>query len=441
VRSQVECLFAVLEPDREGAVTALSAGGRNPLEESLNGPWPSDEACLRAAGNLVRCLNDLLMLFRSEPVLTATTYDAEWSLSSTDLTSGVAKYSGFPPPPPSAGFSAPTLSSTFEFEPSCPVLVEASTLPVSARGWEEAQRTYVEERKTEDLSDRHPKEIDRVLREANRHLTTAGLACHPTRFDRLQLNYLLTGPWKLRGPDGQGLSQRSRSYNVCLLNGFLQANDNLTIKKAKLRFPRAPVRRLDYLKSNERRRLLDTAERMGILAHLMVALEMLMGLRRSEVLRLTLRDLYDEEIWVHAKGRLGGKVRKVPYHDEVRRILPEFLRHREQEIAGHSGPDLGFLFARKLKNGTLKVWSHDWTDVHLMVPALTAAGVKRPDNLNHMLRRTFGRMLWDQGVPIEKIAYLMGHEDTRTTIRYLGLDQEDARASMAVLNRAFPAGG
>jgi integrase/recombinase XerD len=180
---------------------------------------------------------------------------------------------------------------------------------------------------------------------------------------------------------------------------------------------------------------------MGILPHLTVAVEMLMGLRPCEVLRLMERDLYDEEIFVRGKGKLGGKTRLVQYHDEVRRILPEFLRYRAQEVVRHSGQDLGFLFARKKADRNLRVWSKAWVDRRVMVPAFQEAGVKNPDNLNHALRRTFGRSLWDEGVPIEKIAYLMGHDDTRTTIRYLGLDQEDARSAMAVLNRAFPARG
>jgi integrase len=314
-------------------------------------------------------------------------------------------------------------------------------LPSAARGWDREQERHVGERAGEDLSRRHVQEVDRVLSEANRLLEAAGLSCHPRNFGPSELNYLLKGPWRAKGPDGSGLSQRTRQYNVCLVNGFLKEHDNLTIEKARLRFPRAPIRRLEYLRPVERRQLLDTAARTGVLAHVIVALEMLMGLRRCEVLRLTLRDLFEDDILVRGKGKLGGKTRRVPYHDEVRRILPEFLRYRSQEVAGHAGPDIGFVFARKAGDGSLRVWGKAWIDRRIMVPVFVSAGVKRPDNLNHALRRTFGRSLWDNGVPIEKIAYLMGHEDTRTTIRYLGLDQEDARSAMAVLNRAFPSTG
>ena len=52
---------------------------------------------------------------------------------------------------------------------------------------------------------------------------------------------------------------------------------------------------------------------------------------------------------------------------------------------------------------------------------------------NHTLRRTGGRLMWQQGVPIETIASMMGHEDIRTTMRYLGINLGDqAQAIRAV---------
>lgn len=49
---------------------------------------------------------------------------------------------------------------------------------------------------------------------------------------------------------------------------------------------------------------------------------------------------------------------------------------------------------------------------------------------NHDLRRTCGRQMYRAGVPIEKIAKLFGHADTRTTLRYIGLDLEDLDEAM-----------
>jgi integrase len=73
---------------------------------------------------------------------------------------------------------------------------------------------------------------------------------------------------------------------------------------------------------------------------------MLEGPRRSEVLRTRLPFLGETQLEVHGKGGAGPKIRWIPWHDEVRRILPELLAYRADVIAGHVGADPGFLFAR-----------------------------------------------------------------------------------------------
>jgi integrase len=103
-----------------------------------------------------------------------------------------------------------------------------------------------------------------------------------------------------------------------------------------------------------------------------------------------------------------------------------------------AGPDSGFAYVHKTHDG-LRVWSKSYADRNWMLPAFEDAGVKHPDGLNHVLRRTFGRTLFDNDVPLPKIAYMMGHEDTRVTERYLGVNQKDPRAAMDVLNRVLPA--
>ena len=43
--------------------------------------------------------------------------------------------------------------------------------------------------------------------------------------------------------------------------------------------------------------------------------------------------------------------------------------------------------------------------------------------------------MWQQGVPIETIASIMGHEDIRTTLKYLGINLGDqAKAVQTVRN-------
>ena len=322
-------------------------------------------------------------------------------------------------------------------------LLEALPIPRPEWRWQLEQREYVEKRARESLSKRHVQEIDRVLTQVIDRLAETGLACHPSRFGERELDYLLNGPWRPATESEPGLSSQSRKYNVCLLNGFLKSCGNLAVESRRLRFPHAPVRPIEALTEDEARRLLVVAASRGIVCHAFVAFELLMGLRRSEVLRLRLVDLGDGVLTVHGKGREGGKKRWLPYHDEVRRILPELIAHRQQTVGGFRGPDAGYLFVHRITEGRwkpygIRVWSKAYVDRQIVVPAFEKAGVRKVANLNHALRRTCGRTAWMHGVPIEKISYMMGHEDTRTTRRYLALNLEDVRSVISVLNEVFP---
>jgi len=53
---------------------------------------------------------------------------------------------------------------------------------------------------------------------------------------------------------------------------------------------------------------------------------------------------------------------------------------------------------------------------------------------NHTLRRTFGRTLFSNGVKLEDIAAILWHKDTKTTLRYLGLDRVDHSSHMNMLD-------
>jgi len=56
-----------------------------------------------------------------------------------------------------------------------------------------------------------------------------------------------------------------------------------------------------------------------------------------------------------------------------------------------------------------------------------ALGLNEGDFSSHSLRRTKPIFLYQQGVPIEEIALLLGHKDIRTTTYYLGLTVAQAQ--------------
>jgi integrase len=322
------------------------------------------------------------------------------------------------------------------FEPAA--LSEVVSLPELARGWREQVERYVEKRSKESLSRRYAVlETRRILVGIGGALDGAGLACLPARLGDAQLDHLLNVVWRPSLDGTRGLASKTRRYYTCVLNGFLKDAGNLALERRKLKFPKGSVRPKRALTEEESGRLLRVASAMGIVPHAIVALEMTMGLRRCEVLRVSLGDLEDGELLVHGKGRGGEKLRRVPYHPEVQRILPELLAQRSQVLQGYSGPDDGRVFVHRTE-GSVRVWSRSWVDSRVLEPAFIEAGIRRAWNLNHCLRRTFGRTMWRNGVPLEVVSLLMGHEDIRQTRGYLAIDQADMASAMSVLGRAIP---
>jgi integrase/recombinase XerD len=52
---------------------------------------------------------------------------------------------------------------------------------------------------------------------------------------------------------------------------------------------------------------------------------------------------------------------------------------------------------------------------------------------NHTLRRTFGRMLFKAGTDIVTISKILGHEDVKETIGYIGINLDDMEEGMDLL--------
>jgi integrase len=55
---------------------------------------------------------------------------------------------------------------------------------------------------------------------------------------------------------------------------------------------------------------------------------------------------------------------------------------------------------------------------------------------HHTLRRTGGRLMWQEGVAIETVASIMGHETTEMTLRYIGVNLDDRAKAFQTVREA-----
>lgn len=171
-------------------------------------------------------------------------------------------------------------------------------------------------------------------------------------------------------------------------------------------------------------------------ARMIVHCELDLGMRRIEVLRLKVSSFQRgriNKVMIHGKGRNGGKWRSINWHPDTGKILEDYIRYvrnpliqRAREINPRvKVPDELLIYLSESK-GELRPYQKTAVDEFLKELG-REVGI---DFSNHDLRRTCGRMMYRAGVRLEVIARIFGHSDTRTTIRYLGLDFEDMSEAM-----------
>jgi len=139
------------------------------------------------------------------------------------------------------------------------------------------------------------------------------------------------------------------------------------------------------------------------------------GLRREELTNLTFSDLLQQPTKSGMRDVLsvlgkGDKRRSIPISAKLAKHLRDWHR-----LAGD-----GYVVRAINKSGTIN-GSLSAIGIHNIVRQYGAMiGVPALDS--HDLRRTYARLGYNAGVPVEQISKLLGHSDVETTMLYLGID-------------------
>ena len=257
-----------------------------------------------------------------------------------------------------------------------------------------------------------------------------------------------THPKKITGEDVGGLMDylAEQNYAIQTRKGYLSAlrkyctaYENPTVQTwQKVRFPHDNRPHVDWLSADQAHTLLTTE--MTPLQTVVIHLELCLGLRHIEVIRLRTEDIdWDTKtIDVRGKGSEGGKPRKIPFTNKTREVLLMWQATREykENICKRRHPKT-FTdpeeFIVWIKAGVLNPYSEEGygLDKVVTIPLSKQVGFHFS---NHTLRRTFGRTLFRAGVPVPTIAKILGHESTDVTLKYLGVDMDDMRDAMERLD-------
>ena len=213
-----------------------------------------------------------------------------------------------------------------------------------------------------------------------------------------------------------GLGNRSINRKISSLKSFyrfLQKIEQIEFNPLQLHRSLKEEKKLQLPFSQKEmdmvRRLFENKCDFESLRDLLI-IEMLysLGLRRSELVSIRLRDLdfYSATVLVQGKG---GKERMLPLLSELVLLLKEYIGVRE--IVLEERAEEGLLL---LKNGNKIDESFVYRVINNYFSKVTSKEKKSP----HVLRHTFATHLLNNGADINSIKELMGHSSLSSTEIY-----------------------
>lgn len=240
--------------------------------------------------------------------------------------------------------------------------------------------------------------------------------------------------------------EHAEEFQLWLMNRYSRTSCNIYMKIIRPVF-RFAIRRkwmcedvfaIPLLKvTEERERIYDPQEAERILEasnqiwSLRIMLAYLCGLRRAEVLNITFSDLDFQRKLIHIQPKKethrnwawepkGKTCRTLPMPEEVE----ELIQAQREELPNDQSyiclSEIRYWRLKQLlKKGRLSERIRLCPDENFSKPfklILRRANVS--DGTFHDLRRTYGTNMAEAGIPQHELAYLMGHNDSKTTEKY-----------------------
>ena len=204
-----------------------------------------------------------------------------------------------------------------------------------------------------------------------------------------------------------------RFYQLALRQNQITIDPCLRIKAA-----RQPPRFPKTLSESQVESLLaapDTNTPLGLRDRTMLELMYASGLRVSELVNLKSVELGMNEGVLRITGK-GDKTRLVPFGEEARGWLENYLRNARSQILGAQVDDALFVTSR----GGAMTRQMFWV---LIKKYAVRAGISAPLS-PHTLRHAFATHLLNHGADLRVVQLLLGHADITTTQIYTHVARE-----------------
>ncbi|TRZ65771.1 site-specific tyrosine recombinase XerD [bacterium] len=157
----------------------------------------------------------------------------------------------------------------------------------------------------------------------------------------------------------------------------------------------------------------DISDKFGLRDRAILELMYASGLRVSEVITITLKDLYFKDGYVRIFGK-GSKERIVPTGSSAIKFVEKYLKESRIAFKKSYTEDYLFLNFRGRKLSRMAVWN-------IITKYASKAGIKKEIH-PHTLRHTFATHLLEGGADIRIIQEMLGHTDISTTQIYTHIE-------------------
>ena len=197
----------------------------------------------------------------------------------------------------------------------------------------------------------------------------------------------------------------SASYQNQVINAiklFYRNRYRKNIQIEDIERPRREKRLPNVLSKNEVKAILEAPTNLKHRA--MLSLIYACGLRRGELLNLTLRDVLSDRNLLFIRQSKGKKDRVVPISKKIIEMLREYYKAYKPKNWLFEGQQAGERYSERSLQLVLK-------------QALFKAGITKPASL-HWLRHSYATHLLESGTDLRYIQELLGHSSSKTTEIY-----------------------
>lgn len=152
--------------------------------------------------------------------------------------------------------------------------------------------------------------------------------------------------------------------------------------------------------------------------HALIAIMLLAGLRRGEVINLKFNDISISNKTIFIDQGKGSKDRMIPINNRLERVLTEYLQERNR-----TKKNCIHFFA-----GAQKEEQIGTRCIKLLIARLRKA--TKIDFSAHTLRHAFARLMLEGGCDIYTLSKIMGHSKITTTTIYLSCSNQQMSKSI-----------